>query len=350
MPGGTAISTVRTLDAIARRPDWDVIGLAAWHRDGPDAVAVPTVPVVHHRLPRRVLYEAWQRWRRPSVQRRAGAVDVVHATGGVVPPAGGAALVVTVHDLAFLRRPEHFTAHGVSFMTRAFGLAKAEADRIIVPSEATASECRDHGVDSDRLRVVPWGVTPASVTTLDRERVAERHGLPDEFVLWVGSAEPRKNLRGLVSAARDAALELPLILAGPAGWDVDIAAVLADSPHGTRHLGVVEPDDLPALMAMASAFVYPSLQEGFGMPVLEAMAQGTPVITSRGTATEEVAGEAALLVDPEDHSSLVDGLRRIQGDDGLRRRLGAEGRRRSAAYSWDATAAATVAVYDEVCT
>lgn len=350
MPGGTAISTVRMLDAVARRSNWDVVGLAAWHRGAPDAVAVPTVPVVHHRLPRRVLYESWQRWRRPPVARRTGPVDVVHATGGVVPPAGGAALVVTVHDLAFLRRPEHFTAHGVSFMSRAFELAKAEADLIIVPSEATATECRDHGVGSDRLRVVPWGVTPAAVTSVDRERVAARHGLPDEFVLWVGSAEPRKNLRGLVSAVRDAAAELPLMLAGPAGWDVDIPAVLADSPHGTRHLGVIDPADLPALMEMASVFVYPSLQEGFGMPVLEAMAQGTPVITSLGTATEEVAGEAALLVHPEDHSALVEALRRIQDDDELRSRLGAEGRRRAATFSWDATAAATEAAYDEAST
>lgn len=350
MPGGTAISTVRTLDAIARRPDWDVVGLAAWHRGAPDAVAVPTVPVVHHRLPRRALYEAWQRWRRPSVQRRTGPVDVIHATGGVVPPAGGAALVVTLHDLAFLRRPEHFTAHGVAFMMRAFALAKAEADLIIVPSESTAAECRDHGIDTNRLRVVPWGVTPASVTPIDRERVAARHGLPEDFVLWVGSAEPRKNLHGLVAAARDADLALPLVLAGPQGWDVDIGALLAESPPGTRHLGVVDPADLPALMEMATAFVYPSFQEGFGMPVLEAMAQGTAVITSRGTATEEVAGDAALLVEPEDRAALGDALRAISEDSELRGRLGGEGRARAAAFSWDTTAAVTEAVYDEAST
>lgn len=347
VPGGTAVSTVRTLEAIAARGEWEVTGIAARHRRPPDPVAAPTVPVHHLRLPRLALYEGWQRWRRPRLPAMLADVDVVHATGGVIPPPGEAALVVTIHDLAFLQRPEHFTSRGVAFMTRAFALARAEAQRIIVPSVATAEECRRHGIDDDRLRVVPWGVTAHAVTDDDRRRVVARHGLPDGFVLWVGSAEPRKNIQGLVTAMAAANTDLPLLLAGPDGWGVDLGAVLAKAPPGTRHLGVIEPADLPVLYDLATLFAYPSLQEGFGMPVLEAMAQGTPVITSGGTATEEVAGAAARLVDPFDTDALAATLAEMAGDEGLRKRLGAAGSARAGEFSWAATAAATERVYDE---
>ena len=347
VPGGTAVSTVRTLDAMATRAEWDVVGIAAAHRFAAHDMASPTVPVVHHCLPRRALYDAWHRFRRPALRSAVGSVDVVHATGGVVPPPGDAALVVTVHDLAFLRRPEHFTPRGVRFMTRSLELTIAEAHRVIVPSESTAAECRDAGLDADRLRVVPWGVTASSVNDGDRGYVRERFGLPDRFVLWVGAAEPRKNLAGLVAALNAATADVPLIMSGSGGWNVDIAALLAEAPPGIRHLGEVDARDLPVLYDLADAFIYPSLQEGFGMPVLEAMAQGTPVITSSGTATEEVAGDCGLLVDPFDVDALADAFDRLVGDDALRVRLGEAGRERAAEFSWAATAAATEAIYSE---
>lgn len=345
MPGGTAVSTVRTLDAIRSRGVWDVVGVAAAHRGPADELATPTVTVSHSRLPRRLLYDAWHRWRRPAVPVRD--IDVVHATGGAVPPRSGSPLVVTIHDLAFLARPEHFTSRGVRFMTRALDLTIAEAARVIVPSEATARECREAGIDDRRLRIVPWGVHPATVTDADRARVRSRFGLPDRFVLWVGAAEPRKNLPGLAAAAAAAGLEVPLVMAGSGGWDVDIASVLRDAPPGARHLGAVEQQDLSALYDLADVFVYPSLQEGFGMPVLEAMAQGTAVITSAGTATAEVAGEAGILVDPFDLDALAAALRVLADDVERRDLLGSAGRRRAADFTWDATAAATEAVYDE---
>jgi glycosyltransferase involved in cell wall biosynthesis len=344
VPGGTATSTVRTLDAIARRGNWDVVGVAAFHRGPPSALATPTVPVVHLPLGRRVLYESWHRFRRPSLGRRVGPVDVVHATGGVVPPPGRAALAVTVHDLAFLHRPEHFTRHGVAFMIRSFDLARSTAEVIMVPSQATADDCVAHGVGPDRLVVVPWGVTPAGVTETDRARVRGAHGLPESFVLWVGSAEPRKNLPALVEAVRRVDGDVPLVLAGPPGWGIDLDEIV--SPAHVRHIGEVPAADLPVLFDLASVFALPSLLEGFGMPVLEAMAQGTAVVTSAGTSTEEIVGDDGVVVDPTDIEALAAAIGGLLADDDRRARVAEAGRRRAASMTWEQTAARTEAAYE----
>lgn len=344
MPGGTATSTVRTLDALARRGIWDVVGVAAAHRRAPSPMAAPTVPVVHLPLGRRVLYETWHRFRQPPLGRRVGRVDIVHATGGVIPPSGGVPLVVTIHDLAFLHRPEHFTPHGVAFMTRGFELARRESSMISVPSQVTADDCVTHGVDADRLAVVPWGATPVAVSDADRARVRAIHGLPEEFILWLGTAEPRKNLETLVAAHGALTHDVPLVLAGPPGWGVDLDA-LTVRPL-IRHIGPVAPPDLPVLLDLAMVFVLPSLLEGFGMPVLEAMAQGTAVVTSAGTSTEELVGPAGVVVDPIDAAALADAIDRLLADDERRHEVAEAGRARAATMTWDHAAALTEAVYE----
>ena len=348
VPGGTASATVRTLEAVARSGRYDVVGIAATHRGRPPDDLVPTVPVRHVPLPRTALYEAWHRLGRPSVQRFTGPVDVVHATGGAIPPAGDAALVVTLHDLAFIHRPGHFTTRGVAFLGRAFELARRRADLIIVPSAATAEDCAAHGVDRDRLRVVPWGVEPVPVGEADRLRVRRRHDLPPSFLLWVGTAEPRKNLRGLLAAHSRMANDIPLVLVGPGGWGTDLATLIEASPARVRHLGRVPRDELGVLYDLADVFVYPSLLEGFGMPVLEAMAQGTAVVTSAGTSTEEVVGPDGVVVDPTDVNALAAALDDLVVDEGRRGELGAAGRARAGTMSWNATGAAVADVYDEV--
>lgn len=307
-------------------------------------MAAPTVPVVSMRWGRRPLYELWHRARWPKMQRRTGAVDVVHATGGVIPPAGGAALVVTLHDLAFLSTPEFFTSHGASFMTRGFQIARDEAARLIVPSVATRDACIAEGVEGRRIDVVPWGVTPAQVSDSDRARVRTAHNLPDRFVLWVGAAEPRKNVASLV-AAMDAASGLPLVLAGPPGWGVDIAELLAQRP-GTRHLGLLTPAELPVLLDLAEVFVYPSTEEGFGMPILEAMAQGTPVITSSTTSTAEVGGDAAVLVDPLDIDRIGEAIAAIVTNPDERAARARAGLARASEMTWDRTAELTEQAYE----
>jgi glycosyltransferase involved in cell wall biosynthesis len=346
VPGGTATSTVRTLDAIAVGGRWEVVGVAARHRGPASELATPTIPVVGMRLGRRPLYEAWHRFRRPRIQSRTGPVDIVHATGGVIAPAGGAALVATIHDLAFLHRPEHFTPRGVAFMARGWELAKAEARRVIVPSEATAADCEAHGLERDRIDVVGWGVQPVDVDDSARSRVRAAHALPSQFVLWVGAAEPRKNLAGLIGAIEHSRTDVPLVLAGSTGWGIDLDRLVASSNGRVRHIGQVSAADLPVLYDLATVFAYPSLREGFGMPVLEAMAQGAAVVTSSGTSTQEVIGSAGVAVDPNDVVALCAAIDALLLDDDERDRLGRDARRRAETMTWADTARRTESVYE----
>ena len=339
---------MRSLHAVRARGGHDIVGLAARH-DGPPVLdEVGDLPVEHLPLPRPVLYEAWHRLRRPRFARRIGPVDVVHATGGVIPPRS-APIVATIHDLAFLRSPEHFTPRLIRFMTRGFELARDEATVIAVPSEATAADCEDHGVERERLRIVPWGATHTDVDDAARRRAREAFDLPERFVLFLGTLEPRKNLDRLLDAHAAAAPELPLLIAGPDGWGVD-GARLFDRPAvgDARHIGQVDAELLPAVLDLAAALAYPSLMEGFGMPVLEAMAQGTAAITSSSTATAEVAGDTGVLVDPHDTVAIGEALASVLDDPEAWDARGRAGAARAARFTWEATGAALAAVYDEV--
>jgi len=347
VPGGTAASTVRSLGAVQQIGTWDVVGVSAFHLRGPDPLVAPDVEVRRMPLNRIAMYEAWHRLRRPALQRVTGPVDVIHATGGVVPPGGDAPIVVTVHDLAFMHQPGHFTKHGASFMTRSFELTRRLAELVLVPSQITADDCIRHGILPERIRVVPWGVEPVSVTDDDRQEIANRHRLPGHFLLWVGTAEPRKNLRGLMTALRSTKHDAPLVLVGPDGWGVDIDELIAGAGRPVIRLGVVSQRDLMVLYDLADVFIYPSLLEGFGMPVLEAMAQGTPVITSSGTATEEVAGGAALLVDPTDLDGMADSIDALLDDTERRIDLASKGLARASEMTWQSTAQRLIAAYDE---
>ena len=179
-----------------------------------------------------------------------------------------------------------------------------------------------------------------------------RLGLTRPYVLFVGTIEPRKNLGGLIGAvARLAGREVDLVVVGPDGWNEDLDARLGGldgTGIGVHRLGFQPPDALPALYAGAAAFCYPSLSEGFGMPVLDAMAHGAPVVTSLGTATAEVAGDAGLLVDPHDVAAIGDALARVLDDPALADGLRERGRIRAADYTWDRTADLTARAYREV--
>jgi len=349
VPGGTAVAAARTLDALAERGDLDLVGLAARHRQPPADGLGPSIPIRHAPLPRRALYDSWHRLRMPSVQRLTGPVDVVHATGGVVPPPGSAALVVTVNDVAFLSRPEWFTRRGVRFATRGFELARTRAAVVIAPSHSTAADLAAHGVEPARIRVAPLGAASPAPAAAEIDAIRARHGLPEVFALWVGTAEPRKNLAGLLRAVERAASAVPLVLAGPDGWGLDAQALAAGAACDVIRLGFVPQRELAALYGAARVFVYPSLMEGFGLPVLEAMAQGTPVVTSAGTATEEVCGDPASVVDPTDADALAAAIDKVVVDDAEHSRRSAAARARAAEFTWAATAARVRAAYEEAC-
>lgn len=338
VPGGTAVAAIELSRALLARGDVDLVGVAARHREAPPEPWRPPVPVRSLPLPRLSLYESWHRLRRPSVERATGAVDVIHATGIAMPPTTRP-VVSTVHDLAYLDYPEMFSRAGLRFFRRALELMLAEATLVLCSSRATLARCREAGFEDTRLRNVPLGVV---VSPVDEEQVSEtkaRFALGRDYVLWTGTIEPRKNLPRLLDAFQHVEPEVDLALVGPTGWNEDLDAVLDFLPKGVRtrihRLGWVGSDDLAALYAGASVFCFPSLLEGFGFPVVEAMAHGTPVVTSTGTSTEElVEGGAGLAVDPRDSDAIAAALSRILADGELAAQLSKAGVARAATYTW----------------
>ncbi|MFN0091889.1 MAG: glycosyltransferase family 4 protein [Acidimicrobiales bacterium] len=348
VPGGTAAAAVETAAALSLLPGIEQIGVSAAHRNPPAPAFRLPIPVRAAPLPRLALYEAWHVLRRPALERFVGPVDVIHATGWAIPPRR-APLVATVHDLAFLDHPEQYSAKGRRLFRQALELIAAEADLVLCSSRATLERAAAAGLDRARLRHAPLGVR---VRPAPPELVAAtlaRHRLCRPFVLAVGTIEPRKNLPALIDAFRRLGRrDLDLVLVGPLGWGPDVRPLLAGLEGQVRLLGWRPADERDALYAAAAVFCYPSLLEGFGLPVLEALAQAAPVVTSAGAATEEAAGAAALLVDPHEPAAIAAGLAEALDDPAVAARLRAAGPAQAARFTWERTAATVAAAYREL--
>jgi glycosyltransferase involved in cell wall biosynthesis len=267
----------------------------------------------------------------PVVLGAARGIDALHCPTYRAPFRSPVPLVVTVHDLAVFRHPRAFNRWSRSYAPIVIPRVVKRADRIIAVSHFTARELVEIlDVRLEKIRVIPNGV--------DETFTRDGPSADGDYVLTVGTLEPRKNLARIAAAARRAGLELRVV--GARGWgDVDVPE------NGVRWLGEVSDGELARLYRGARCFAYASLYEGFGIPVLEAMACGAPVVTSRGGATEEVADGAAVLVDPHDPADIATGIERAV----LRRdELVRLGRERSRAFTWAATADATVEVYREL--
>jgi glycosyltransferase involved in cell wall biosynthesis len=307
-------------------------------------------------IPARVFEILSQRWELPRVEW-TGGLDLVFAPN-FVPPPTRKPVVMTVHDLAFRRFPEtapHATRRWLARLERYL----PSAARIIAVSECTKQDLVElYGVTEERVAVIPHGVDHSVFRPVSGERVERvRHrlGVDGPYVLSLGGIEPRKNLPNLIRAfaGLDAGPDLRLVLAGSGvPWNPEGPTMLREAleelpPAARRRIvlaGYVPAEDRVALLSGAQALVYPSLYEGFGLPILEAMACGTPVVTSNVSAMPEVAGGAAELVDPRDVHSIAAGIDRVVRRDDLRQRLRAAGLERAAAFDWDETARRTAAI------
>lgn len=297
---------------------------------------------------------AWEQVELPIRAARLGA-DVLHAPGAAAAPlVRRGPLVVTVHDLAPLREPA-LLPPGRSrwYWSRWMPFTVRRADRVIVPSCATRDDVvRLLGVPAARVHVTPWGVPLDVVSPLGPEAVDDvrrRYRLPDRYVLYVGTIDRRKDYRGLLEAIPLLDPDVSLVIAGAViAGRTDFHAVCAALGLGdrVRVLGYVPDTDLRVLYRGAAVFVYPSFLEGFGLPVLEAMACGTAVVAYRTTSLPEVAGDAALLLEPPvTPIALAKAMRDVIDDPDMRRRLVERGRAHAAGFDWRTAARLTAQVY-----
>ena len=290
------------------------------------------------------------RWRTRNLKDH-----VLHAPNYILMPFPGAA-VTTVHDLSYLHYPQHHPLERIAFMERNMPRTLAQAAMIITDSEFVRRELIDLlGVAAGRIQTVPLGVDESfrprslaeSTPTLARHGLA---GIP--YLLVVATLEPRKNLLSLIEAYGRLPAPLrhchPLVIVGARGWLTgELERRLEPLERGgqIKRLGYVSQEDLPPIYAGAHAFVFPSLYEGFGLPVLEALASGTPTLTSNRSSLPEVAGDAALLIDPEDVNALTIGLERLLTDTEWRAGAVECGLRQASLFSWERCVDETVAVY-----
>ncbi len=339
VPGGTARSINRLATAVIDHGGVDVVGVTGGHRR-PPTLDLPRSLTDRRSLgtPGRLLNQSWSLGVGPRLESVV-VPDVVHAPAYLWPRTD-ATVVSTIHDLAFVRHPEWFTPNGVSYLTRFLDQVRDAAGPCLVPSSRTAADCVDLGIASERVRVIPWGVDRAVVDERMVGWIREHLELDEPPVVYVGTLEPRKNIATLAAAMK----RLPhrrLVVVGPRGWgDVD-------PPEGAVVMGEVGEGELTALLHVAGVLAYPSLMEGFGLPVLEAMAHGTPVVTAQETASDDLAGNAGLSVEALDSESLAEAIEAILVDEDLARRLGRAGRARAAGYTWDRAASATIQAYED---
>lgn len=357
-PGGIGTYVRNLVPAIARRDA--ALELKLFHaRFGPDAPRperwIRDFWVQELDASIRSLYPRWALFASPPLPDALRATDVVHAPNhaSIPPAADGQRLVVTVHDLAFERFPGLFPREWRLLYRLGLRAAARRADAIVTPSRSTADDVLARAkIGEDRVHVVPLA-SALPTGSLELAEVLARRKLRAPYVLFVGTLEPRKNLVRLVRAYRRiAASGVPhtLVLAGPLGWHHDalMREIALGGPGDVLLTGGLPSDEIDALYRGAAAFVYPSLYEGFGLPVIEAMARGVPTIASSTSSLPEVSGDAALEVDPRSVRDIAAAIERVLGDRDLAESLRSAGRARAERFSWDETARLTLEVYEGV--
>ena len=307
---------------------------------------------VHTRRP--LVRVLWEQSVLPVVLRRLHA-DLLHAPAFVGPLLAPCPQVITVHDLSFLRFPEFFRRGNRLYLSVMTRLTCRRAAAVIAVSDFTAGEVTTLlGVPAERVHTIYHGVDPRfrPLPPQDVARFRAEMGLPERFVLFLGTLEPRKNLLRLVRAfAQLREPDLHLVLAGGRGWFYEEIFAEVERLALTERVhfpGYVTAEALASWYNAAHAFAYVSTYEGFGIPVLEALACGVPTLTASTTSLPEAAGEGALTVPPDDEPAIVEGLRRLLSDEALRAALRGRGLAHAARFSWNETARQTIELYRQI--
>lgn len=325
---------------------------------GMQRVQIDQFQVQHHRhlpIPTRALYQLWRHARWPKVESLLGPIDLYHATNYFLPPTRRARRALTIYDLSFLRVPHLCSPKIVGPFSRLVEQFAREADVILTCSEATKRDIIDLlGVTPEKI-FVAYGAAEAYFSPLPKEAaqawVLDQHKIQSPYLLFVSTLEPRKNVEGLLRAFKLLEQEIPhtLVLIGREGWnDRPTHSLITELglEGRVRHLGYLEEhQDLVHFYAGADAFVFPSHFEGFGLPVLEAMSCGCPVITAANSSLPEVAGEAAIYVDPASAKDIAEGVRAVLEDTEGRQQRVALGLDRSRTFTWDRCARITLEAY-----
>ncbi len=317
-----------------------------WRADGTN------VSHFNLRAPRRLVQACWDRLGWPPMEALIGPVDIFHGTHFVLPAVRRAKCVLTVHDLTYLRHPEYFGNRELNERGHRKELPRALArvDAVIADSRHTRDDLAELlNYPEGRIRVIHLGVEPHFFVSRDAERLAgvkSRYRLDGPYLVFlVGTPEPRKNLLRTVAAARRASARVPLVIIGQQDA---IRATLENDVRGVVLTGPVPDADLPWVLHGAELALYPSLYEGFGLPAVEAMAAGVPLITSNRSALPEVVEKAAVLVDPESEDDMEEAIRELLEDGDRRQQLIELGRARARELSWNVTAQHVLEVYREL--
>jgi len=305
----------------------------------------------------------WYRLNLPiPVELFSGQTDLFHGPSFTLPPSFTPSLL-TVHDLSFLRYPQGAHPGLLAWLIKAVPRSLRRAHHVLADSESTRTDLIDlMHIAADRITVIGAGVEKRFQPVTEPEtlaRVQARYRLPDRFILSVSTLEPRKNLTGLIAAfnqmaspsALSSMADLHLVLAGGKGWLYDdIFAAAETSPLRERihFAGYVVDDDLPALYSLATLFAFPSHYEGFGIPVLESMACGTPVICANNSSLPEIAGDAALLIEATDTEALADAMHQLVIDTSLREGLIQRGYEQARKFEWEEAARRLLDVYSMI--
>lgn len=294
-----------------------------------------------------------------TVEDFVGRVDVIHASSFSTDARPSSRTIVTVHDIAFLVMPECYSAERLCFHTDVTVPSIRRATLVLADSESTKSDIvKLLGVPPDRIRVVYLAAGSQFRPIKDEDaklRVAKRYGLPSRFILFPSGSDPRKNCVRMLQAFHRArskfAIPHQLVLAGDRRWlyaDMFKAMEALELESDVTFTGYIPDEDFPVVYNLADAVVYPSLYEGFGLPPLEAMSCGVPVVTSNVSSIPEVVQDAALLIDPSDVGQLAEAMAAIVLDTCLRETLAGRGLKRAQAFSWEKSASAVLSAYEEV--